>query len=426
MVSSRIFGTDGQLGKPEYRNWLAVGHAFTTELCQGLRPFITREMETLYRNVSARTAGRPCTCVHVPRRRPNEYHDIATCAWANILEGHHHRNKPNWKQSDSAKWMDPILGPWEMAKLFLPDLGGHADIKSADDMDITGILNLMYWCNNFTIPQHLIKEVRETRNNKWVHVPKLELSDADKTDAFDAIENLLKDPQLALDPDAQRALKEITNLKSVTDLHSMEAWVLADFKKVITTELSNINTDLTALKEEAVRNEQQQSQLKHLQEAMVKQLNDQNQQRKHDLAVLKDDLAALKKEGDRNKMQQSQRKQEQEAMVKQLDDLNQKIGPFLAVFKKDWAASKIEAVRNKMQRPQFKQEQEATVKQLDDLNQQRKHMGNTSWLYFCFLVRSLTVTIKGIRKGHVVAWLILSLLCCSFVILDDSSDKGGK
>ena len=273
MASSSTLGTVGQLAKPEYRNWLALGHALTTELCHGLRPFLTREMETLYRNVSARTAGRPCTCVHVPRRRPNEYHDMATCAWANILEGHHHRNKPNWKQSDSAKWMDPILGPWEIAKLFLPDLGGHADIKSADDMDITGILNLMYWCSHFTIPQPLIKEVRETRNNKWVHVPDLELTNADKTDAFDAIENLLKDPQLAPDPDAQKALKEIANLKSVTDLHSMEAQVLADFKEVINKEILNLT-------QESERNKEQVNQLKQQQLALEKAVENLGQRNK--------------------------------------------------------------------------------------------------------------------------------------------------
>ena len=133
--------------------------------------------------------------------------------------------------------MDPNLGPWEMAKLFLPDLGGHVDIKSADDMDITGILNLMYWCNQFTIPQLLINEVRDTRNNKWVHVPKLELTNAEKTDAFNTIENLLKDPKLAPDPHAQKALKEIVNLRKVSDWHSLEAQVLADFKEVLNREM---------------------------------------------------------------------------------------------------------------------------------------------------------------------------------------------
>ncbi|KAJ7370124.1 hypothetical protein OS493_034053 [Desmophyllum pertusum] len=330
MASSSTTGTVGQLTKPEYRNWLALGHALTTELCQGLRPFITREMETFYRNVSARIGG-PCTCVHVPRRKPNEYHDMSTCAWANIFHTHHHRNKPNWRQSDPAKWIDPILGPWEIAKLFLPDLGaGHAGIKSADDMDITGILNLMYWCTHFTIPQPLINDVRETRNNKWVHVPNLALTDADKKVAFDAIENLLKDPNIAHDADAQQALKKIGNLKCVSDLHSMEARVLADFKEVIGKELSNINTGLKTLTEESIRNKEQQSQLKEQQE----------------------------------------------------------------IFKK----------------------------QLDDLNRQRKRVRNKFW---SSLFGNLARNVKSIRKSHVVAWLMLLLLCRFYVILDDSFNRDG-
>ena len=283
MASSSTSGTVGQLTKPEYRNWLALGHALTTEMCQGLRPFITRELKTFYTRLSARTGGRPCTCVRVPRRKPNEYHDMSTCAWANIIQAHHNRNKPNWKQSDPAKWMDPNLGPWEIAKLFLPDLGGHADIESADDMDITGILNLMYWCNQFTIPQPLIDEVREIRNNNWVHVPCLELTDADKKAAFNTIENLLQDPNIVHDPDAQQALKEIGNLKCVSDLHSMEARVLADFKEVIGKELSNVNIDLARLKEESARNNEEQSQLKEQQEILTKQLDELNRQRNHEV-----------------------------------------------------------------------------------------------------------------------------------------------
>ena len=278
MTSSSTSGTVGQLVKPEYRNWLALGHALTTELCQGLRPFINRETETFYRNVTAGlAAAAPCTCVYVPRRRPNQYHDMSICAWAIFLQAHHHGNKPNWKQSDSTQWLDPNLGPWEIAKLFLPDLGGHAVIKCAEDMDVTGILNLMYWCNHFTIPQPLIKDVRETRNNKWVHVPNLELTDADKKVAFAAIENLLNDPNLAHDPDIQKAIKEIGNLKSVSDLHSMEARVLADFQEVIRKEISSINTELTNLVEESERNKEQQCQLKQQQEMLTKALEDVNQ-----------------------------------------------------------------------------------------------------------------------------------------------------
>ena len=264
----------GQHTSPEYTNWLALGHALTTVLCQGLRPFIKRETETFYKNVTARLAATAtCTCVYVPRRRPNQYHDMSTCAWANFLEAHHLTNKPNWKQSDSTKWLDPALGPWEIAKLFLPDLGGHAVITSSDDMDITGILNLMYWCTHFTIPQHLIKDVRDTRNNKWVHVPKLGLKDADKTAAFQAIENLLKDPNLAHDPGVQKALHEVQTLNCVSDLNNFQAQVLSQYKELIQKDILGLKSDL---KKESRRNKKLRNQLEGRLRNMQKSLENVN------------------------------------------------------------------------------------------------------------------------------------------------------
>ena len=246
-------GTAAKLAKPEYRNWLALGHALTTELCHGLRSFVKRQTDTFYNNVQANLATfDACSCAFVPKRRPNQYHDMGICNWAKILQTYHQSYKPNWKQSDSSKWVDPILGPWEIAKLYLPDLGGHA-VVSVEDMDITNLLNLMYWCTHFSVPQHLIMDVREVRNEKWAHVTSLELSDADKQIAFDAIENLLNDPSFAHEPDAQNALKEIVKLKSVSDLHSMEAKVLADFKEIIRKQ----NTELASLTEESERSKEQ-------------------------------------------------------------------------------------------------------------------------------------------------------------------------
>ena len=249
----------GQHTTPEYRNWIALAHGLTTVLCDGLRPFVNRETENFYKNVTGAVAAwpgaGPCTCVYVPRRKPNQYHDTSTCPWANILQGHHHANKPNWKQSDSTKWTDPNLGPWETAKLFLPDLGGHAVITRAEDMDITGILNLMYWCDQFRpIAQALIKDVRDVRNSKFVHVPKLELTDADKATAFGAIELLLQDPLLAHDADAQKALREVQILKCVSDVNNFQARVLTQYKETI-------EKDISGLQRESRRNRKRRNQL---------------------------------------------------------------------------------------------------------------------------------------------------------------------
>ncbi|CAH3037655.1 unnamed protein product [Pocillopora meandrina] len=206
-----------QLKTPEEGNWISLGRALTTHLCQGLRPFIKRETEAFYNNLRAAIAAGACTCVYDPGRKPNQYHDMGACKWANALQGYHLGRRLNWKQSDSSKWLDPNIGPWEIVKLFLPDVGINTVIESVDDLEITNILNLMFWCNHFTVQRPLIKDVRDIRNTKWAHVLKLELSEIEKKDAFDAIEELLKDPALASDLDVRNALQEISTLKSTKE-----------------------------------------------------------------------------------------------------------------------------------------------------------------------------------------------------------------
>ena len=256
---------------PEYRNWLALGHALTTVLCQGLRPFINREMKAFYANVTATLAPPgPCTCVFVAGRRPNQYHDMSSCTWANVLQRHHHKGRPNWKQSDCTKWTDPIQGPWEIAKLFLPDLGAHV-IVSAEDMDVTGILNLMDWCDHFRpIPQASIKDIRDIRNQKWAHVPKMELTEADKANAFASIENLLQDPYLAHDPNVKKALREMQTLKCASYLSNFEAHVLKEYK-----ERGNVRLR-RELEKESKRNQKLRSQLESRLRKMQKSLENVN------------------------------------------------------------------------------------------------------------------------------------------------------
>ncbi|KAJ7372371.1 hypothetical protein OS493_019820 [Desmophyllum pertusum] len=200
-----------QLTSPEEGNWLSLGRALSTVLCEG--------------------------------RRPNQYHDMRTCQWATVLQAYHLNGRPNWKQSDSTKWMDPNVGPWEIVKLFLPDVGGHTVILSVEDMEITAILNLMFWCNHFTVQRPLIKDVRDTRNTKWAHLPKLELSEAEKKDAFETLEKLLQDPVLARDVDAQGALREILALKYTADVHIFKAEVLSHFKEAIQNEMKSLKKE---------------------------------------------------------------------------------------------------------------------------------------------------------------------------------------
>ena len=123
-------------------------------------------------------------------------------------------------------------------------------ITSAVDMDLTGILNLMYWCKHFLlIPQPLIDDLREIRNNKWGHVTKLELTDDEKATAFGAMEALLQHPSLAHDRDALKALHEIQTLKTVTDVNNFQAEILTQYKKMLEDLKNDSTQNLTVLKQ---------------------------------------------------------------------------------------------------------------------------------------------------------------------------------
>ena len=285
MASPSSSQTFVQLTSSEEGNWLSLGRALTTVLCQGLRPFIKKETEALYNNIKAAIPTGPCTCVYDPGRKPNRYHDMRSCHWANVIQGYHLGSRPNWKQTDTSKWMDPNVGPWEIAKLFLPDIGGHTIIESVEDMEISAILNLMFWCNHFTVQRPLIKDVRDTRNTKWAHVTTLKLSDAEKNAAFETIEMLLQDPALASDVGAQETLREVLALKSSSDVHVFKAEVLSDFKEAIQKDVISRDNELKSLKKESKRGQKQRSRLERQLRNLQKTLREVEDKQKASMSV---------------------------------------------------------------------------------------------------------------------------------------------
>ena len=225
----------GKLSIKEYRNWLAVGHALSIVI-EGIRPFLEREMRTFQRYVAAKVGpSQLCRCTHTARRRPTPWHDLSNCAWASELQNYHNKRSPTWQQSDGTKWTDPNLGYWEIAKLFMPNLGSQAkDVVDAGTTDVTGLINLVDWCSIFKIQRPVVGRVRDTRNAKWGHAPQQELSELDRNEAFQAIRDLLEDPELVNDPDAQNALAEITALEN-SDLVNFEEIEMKVLKDLITS-----------------------------------------------------------------------------------------------------------------------------------------------------------------------------------------------
>lgn len=229
--------------KKEYQNWLAVGHALSL-MCDGLRPYIEKEMKSFQQALMANLASAPpCTCPRPPKH---------CCAWATQLSRCHRGGKPNspkWHQSDSSRWTDPIQGYWEVAKLFMSELGNSkADVVDASSTDCAGLTNLMFWCVYFRIQVHLVDAVRETRNTKWGHASRQELTDGEKADALTAIRNLLQDPELVSDQDAKSALTEINSMEKDFDVRSVERKVLADFQETVCGQLDGIEGEVKEFK----------------------------------------------------------------------------------------------------------------------------------------------------------------------------------
>ena len=226
--------------KKENQNWLAVGHALSLML-DGLRPYIEKEVRAFHGALLANLATvPPCACP-----RPTKH----TCAWAAQLTRFHRGGKPKWHQSDPTAWADPHRGYWEVAKVFMSDLGSSkATVVDASTTDCTGLINLLFWCLHFHVQVPLVEVVRETRNTKWGHAPRQELTDAEKADALNAIRDLLQDPELVADSDAKSAIAEINLMEKAFDVQSIDRKVLADFQVAVHDQLGEINSEMKTFK----------------------------------------------------------------------------------------------------------------------------------------------------------------------------------
>ena len=239
---SAVLNWQSKILKKEYQNWLSVGHALSLML-DGLRPCIEKEMEIFHQRLLTNlSSAPPCVC-------PNPTNHKRICAWSKYLIGCHRAGKPKWHQSDPKKWSGIDCGYWEIAKLFMADLGASkAAVVDASTTDCTGLINLISWCDHFQLQPHLINAVRETRNTKWGHAPRQEFTDCQKLSALNAIRNLLQDPELVTDADAQKALHEINCMEKELDVRMVERKVLADFQLAVFNQLGELTEEMQKIK----------------------------------------------------------------------------------------------------------------------------------------------------------------------------------
>ena len=236
-----------ELDKKEHKNWVMVGCALNIAK-KGITSKIQNKMETWYQSLvsSPPLQSLPsCTCApSAPKCAP-------CVTWEKELKRHHKsgRSKICWDNSDRTQWGSPT-GAWEIAKVFMPTLGGRKkDVVDAETTDIGGLLNLLEWCPFINPPtsRTVLTSARDECRNRWAHAPKQEMQDADLSTIFGHLNNLLNDAVFSSDKDAQQSSKDLQDLfrKGLVTVRESEIEALHLLRQSLVADLTKCQDDVS-------------------------------------------------------------------------------------------------------------------------------------------------------------------------------------
>ena len=240
-------GWVAELDKKEHKNWVVVGCGLNI-VKKGITSKIQNKMEAWYQSLisSPPLQSLPsCTCAPSAPK-------CATCAtWETELKRHHKSGRPKicWDNSDRTQWGSPT-GAWEIAKVFMPTLGGRKKgVVDAETTDIGGLLNLLEWCSFINPPtsRTVLTSARDECRNHWAHAPKQEIQDADLSTIFGHLNNLLNDAVFSCDKDAQQSSKDLQDLfhKGLVNVRGSEIEALHLLRHSLVADLTKCQDDVS-------------------------------------------------------------------------------------------------------------------------------------------------------------------------------------
>ena len=297
------------LNKKEHKNWVMVGCALNITK-NGIAQLIQQKMEAWHQSIKSNPPLRalpPCTCA---RHNPK----CAICSkWETELEYLHKSPRPKicWDNSDRQQWRS-VTGAWEIAKVFMPNLGTRrGDITDANTTDIGGLLNLLEWCPFIDPPVNgaVLRSVRDEGRNRWAHSPKQELNDADVKTIFGHLNGLLNDQAFRADKAAQESSRNLQDLfrhglQNVTEseveaLHLLRQSLVADMIK-FKDDLSKMQEQVDLKEEEIAELREQQVELRtelHEEQDRVTELDAKIQEQRNivmeEFSVLKAEMSTI-------------------------------------------------------------------------------------------------------------------------------------
>ena len=285
-----------ELDKKERKNWVMVGCALNITK-KGITSKIQSKMETWYQSLifSPPLQSLPsCTCAPLAPK-------CATCVtWEMELKRHHKSGRPKiyWDNSDRTQWGSPT-GAWEIAKVFMPTLGGRKkDVVDAETTDIGGLLNLLEWCPFINPPtsRTVLTSARGECRNRWAHAPKQEMQDADLSTIFGHLNNLLNDAVFSSDKDAQQSSKDLQDLfhKGLVNVRESEIEALHLLRHSLVADLTKCQDDVSDVQSNILKVDAEMKKIKMVMQSDLSDVKEKGDLDRQEISKLAQQLDELK------------------------------------------------------------------------------------------------------------------------------------
>ena len=285
-----------ELDKKEHKNWVMVGCALNIAK-KGITSKIQNKMETWYQSlISSPPLQSLPSCACAPSAPK-----CATCVtWEIELKRHHKSGRPRicWDNSDRTQWGSPT-GAWEIAKVYMPTLGGRKkDVVDAETTDIGGLLNLLEWCPfiNPLKSRTVLTSARDECRNHWAHAPKQEIQDADLSTIFGHLNNLLNDAVFSSDKDAQQSSKDLQDLfhKGLINVRESEIEALHLLRQSLVADLTKCQDDVSDAQSNILNVDAEMKKIKMVMQSDLSDVKEKGDLNREEISKLAEELDELK------------------------------------------------------------------------------------------------------------------------------------
>ncbi|CAL8278328.1 unnamed protein product [Lota lota] len=165
-----------RLNNRGYKNWLKAGQCLRV-LTDGIAPYVDREIRSFHGDILNQNTQLRRRCQRACSLKGKQLSLLCPLCleWSKVILRHHRQpnvSTVNWDNCSPGRWSQDH---WELAKAYMPK---GANKKSAlQQCDASALLNLLNFCNWFSVDPQVVREVIRCRN-ELMHSSEMRMDDA--------------------------------------------------------------------------------------------------------------------------------------------------------------------------------------------------------------------------------------------------------